>query len=87
VNVGIHIVQKFPTVNTRKHFHRVSLSENSLCVACGLEEETAFHFICPALSIARTREFGKPILNEREYKQTTVSQIQGFAARRIGTVV
>jgi hypothetical protein len=32
-------------------------------------------------------EFGKPILNEREYKQTTVSQIQGFAARRIGTVV
>jgi hypothetical protein len=55
-------------------------------------EDTAFHFmnVCPALSIARTREFGKPgkpIFNEREYKQTTVSQIQGFAARRIGTVV
>jgi hypothetical protein len=73
----------------RKHFHRMGLSENPPCVACGLEEETAFHFVCvcPALSIARTREFGKPILNGREYKQTTVSQIQGFAARRIGTVV
>jgi hypothetical protein len=33
------------------------------------EEETAFHLMCecPALSIARTREFGKPILNERKY--------------------
>jgi hypothetical protein len=35
--------------------------------------------VCPALSIARTREFGKPIPNEREYKQTTVSQIQGLS--------
>jgi hypothetical protein len=28
-------------------------------------EETAFHFVCvcPALSIARTREFGKSIMN------------------------
>jgi hypothetical protein len=67
----------------------MGLSENPLCLACRLEEETAFHFVCEcqALSIARTREFGKPILNEREFKQTTVSQNQGFAARRIGTVV
>jgi hypothetical protein len=67
----------------------MGLSENPLNLACGLEEETASHFVCvcPALSIARTREFDKPILNEREYKQTTDSQIQGFAARRIGTVV
>ena len=73
----------------RKHLHRMGLSENPLCLECGLEEETSFHFVCecPALSIARSREFGKPILNEREYKQTTVSQIQRFAARRINTVV
>jgi hypothetical protein len=31
---------------------------------------------CPALSIARMHAFGEPLLNEREYKQTTVSQIQ-----------
>jgi hypothetical protein len=44
----------------RKHLHRMGLSENPLCLACVLEEETAFHFVCvcPALSIARIREFG-----------------------------
>jgi hypothetical protein len=42
---------------------------------------------CPALLIARTHAFGEPLLNEREYKQTTVSQIQGFAARRVRTDV
>jgi hypothetical protein len=61
----------------RKHLHRMGLSDNTLCLACGLEEETAFHFMCecPALLIARTLAFGKPLLNESEYKQTTVSQI------------
>jgi hypothetical protein len=54
----------------RKHLHRMGLSDNRLCLACGLEEETAFHFMCecPAFSIARTFAFGKPLLNEREYK-------------------
>jgi hypothetical protein len=42
---------------------------------------------CPALSIARTFTIGKPLPNDREYKQTTVSQIQGFSARRVGTDV
>jgi hypothetical protein len=64
-------------------------SDNPLCLACGLEKETDFHFMCeyPALSNASTLAFGKPLLNEREYKQTTVSQIQGFAARRVRTDV
>jgi hypothetical protein len=67
----------------------MGLSDNPLCLACGLEEETAFHFMCecPALSIARTLAFGKLLQNEREFELTTVSQIQGFAARRVGTDV
>jgi hypothetical protein len=73
----------------RKHLHRMGLSDNTLCLACGLEEETAFHFMCecPALSTARKLAFIKPLLNENEYKQATVSQIQRFAARRIMTDV
>jgi hypothetical protein len=63
----------------------MGFTENPLCLACGLEDKTAFYF--PALSVAKTWEFGKPILNGREYKHTTVSQIQEFAARRIRTVV
>ena len=38
----------------RKHLHRMRLSENPLYLACGL---------------ARTRAFGKPLLNELEYRQ------------------
>jgi hypothetical protein len=73
----------------RKYLHRMVLSDNTLCLACGLEEETAFYFICEckALSIARTFAFVKPLLNESEYKQTTFSQIQGFAARTMRTDV
>jgi hypothetical protein len=54
--------------NFRKHLHGLGLAEDPVCLVCGLEEETAFHIVCecPALSIARTREFGKPILNERK---------------------
>jgi hypothetical protein len=53
----------------------MGLSDNPLGWSCGLEKETT---LCAALSIARTFAFGKPLLNEQEYKQTTVSQIQGF---------
>jgi hypothetical protein len=53
----------------RKNLHRMGLSDNPLCLACGLEKETVFHFMCecPALSVARTHAFGKPLLNESEY--------------------
>jgi hypothetical protein len=69
----------WPVGPNGKHLHRMVISDTPLCLACGLEEDTAFNFMCecPALSIARTLAFGKPLLNEREYKQTTVSQIQG----------
>jgi hypothetical protein len=63
--------------NFRKHLH--GLAEDPVCLVCELEEETVFHIVCecPALSIARTREFGKPLLNERKTFQAIVSRIQG----------
>jgi zinc-binding in reverse transcriptase len=67
------------TCNFRKNLHGLGLAEDPVCLVCELEEETVFHIVseCPALSIARTREFGKPILNERKTLQATVSKNQG----------
>jgi hypothetical protein len=53
------------------------------------EEVMAFHFLCesPALSLPRTRTFGLPILNERQYKEITIAQVQGFATLKFAVEV
>jgi hypothetical protein len=67
----------------------MGLSDNPLCLACGLEEETAFHFMCgcPAFSIARTLARGSlPVeleqMSEKNQKNPLNDiQIQGLHIR------
>jgi hypothetical protein len=45
-----------------KHLHKMGLLLDRTCAACGIEEESALHFICvcSTLSNLRTHIFGKP---------------------------
>ena len=70
--------------NFRKHLHRMRLAESPFCGGCELEDETAFHIICecPSFSLLRIRTFGQPMLDERQYKMASLTQIQEFITRR-----
>jgi hypothetical protein len=48
----------------------MGLLSDPTCAACGIEEESALHFICgsPTLANLRTPIFGKPILSVSEYE-------------------
>jgi hypothetical protein len=52
-----------------KHLHNMGLIVEPICIACGLEDESAFHLLCscPSLISLRTRLFSKPILSVEEY--------------------
>jgi hypothetical protein len=48
-------------VRLNGHLHRMGLFTYPTCAACGIEEESALHFICvcPTLANLRTQIFGK----------------------------
>jgi hypothetical protein len=52
-------------VRLNKHLHRMGLLSDPTCAACGIQEESALHFICvcPTQANLRTQIFGKPILS------------------------
>jgi hypothetical protein len=54
-----------------KHLHRMGLLSDPTCAACGIEEESALHFICvcPTLDNLRIQIFGKPILSVSDYEE------------------
>jgi hypothetical protein len=51
--------------------------------SCGIEEESALHFICecPTLANLRTQIFGKPILSVSEYEEMSAVSFVQFAER------
>jgi hypothetical protein len=55
----------------------MGLLSDPTCAACGIEEESALHFICvcPTLTNLRTQIFGKPILSV-----SRVSEYEGMSA-------
>jgi hypothetical protein len=62
-------------VRLNKHLHRMGLLSDPTCAACGIEEESALHFICvcPTLANLRTPIFGKSILSVSEYEDEEMS--------------
>jgi hypothetical protein len=58
-------------VRFNKHLHKMGLLSDPTGAACGIEEESALHFIsvCPTLENLRTQIFGKPILSVSEYEE------------------
>jgi hypothetical protein len=53
-----------------KHMHNMGLIDEPICIACGMEDESAFHLLCncPSLISLRMRLFSKPILSVEEYE-------------------
>jgi hypothetical protein len=70
-------------VRLNKHLHRMGLVSDPICVACGIEEESALHFICvcPTLANLRTQIFGKPILSVSEYEEKSAGSFVQFAEK------
>jgi hypothetical protein len=52
-----------------KHLHNMGLIDEPICIACGMEDESAFHLLCPSLISLRIRTFLKPILSVEEYER------------------
>jgi hypothetical protein len=52
-----------------KHLHNMGLIDEPICIACGMEDESAFHHLCdgPSLIYLRMRTFLKSILSVEEY--------------------
>jgi hypothetical protein len=70
-------------VRLNKHLHRMGLLSYPACAACGIEEESALHFICvcPTLAILRTQIFGKPIRSVSEYEGMSAGSFVQFAEK------
>jgi hypothetical protein len=68
--LGVLICLLTGHIRLNKHLHRRGLLSDPTCAACGIEEESALHFICvfPTLAYLRTQIFCKPILSVSEYE-------------------
>jgi hypothetical protein len=64
-----------------KHLHNMGLIDESIYIACGMEDKSAFYFQCdcPSLISLRMRTFSKPILGVEEYKRAPASALLRFA--------
>jgi hypothetical protein len=53
-----------------KHLHNMGLTDESICNASQMKDESAFHLLCdcPSLISLRIRIFSKPILGVEEYE-------------------
>jgi hypothetical protein len=61
----------------------MGLASDPLCAACGIEDESAFHFICicPTLSNIRTQILGKPILSVCEFEEKSAISFMQFVEK------
>jgi hypothetical protein len=64
-----------------KHLHNMGLLDDPICIACGMEDETAFRLLCncPNLISLRMRTFSKAILNVEAYEGVFASTLLRFA--------
>jgi hypothetical protein len=53
-----------------KDMHNLGLIDEPICIACGMEDESAFHLLCncPSRIFLKMRTFSIPILTVEEYE-------------------
>jgi hypothetical protein len=71
-----------------KHLHNMGLIDEPICIAFGMEDESAFHLLCDCQSLKslRMRSFSKPILSVEEYEGASASALLRFTLARGVTV-
>jgi hypothetical protein len=59
----------------------MDLTDEPICIACGMEDEPAFHLLCncPSLISLRMRLLSKPIVSVEEYEGASASALLRFA--------
>jgi hypothetical protein len=64
-----------------KHMHNMGLIDEPICIACGMEDESAVHLLCncPSLISLKMRLFSKPILSVEKYEGASASALLRFA--------
>jgi hypothetical protein len=64
-----------------KHLHNRGPIDEPICIACGIEDESAFHLLCnyPSVISLRMNTFSKPILSVEEYEVASASALLRFA--------
>jgi hypothetical protein len=64
-----------------KHLHNMGLIDEPICIACGMEDESAFHLLCNCSSLISLgmRLFSKPILSVEEYEGASAYALQRCA--------
>jgi hypothetical protein len=63
-----------------KHLHNMGLIDEPICIACGIEDESAFYLLCdcPSLISLKMLTFSKPILSVEEYEGAFASALLRF---------
>jgi hypothetical protein len=58
----------------------MGLLDEPICIACGMEDELAFHLLynCQSLISLRVRTFSKPILSVEKYESASASALLRF---------
>jgi hypothetical protein len=61
----------------------MGLLSDPTCAACGIEEESALHFICVCSTLAnlKAQVFGKPILSVSKYEGMSAGSFVQFAEK------
>ena len=69
--------------NLKRHRFLMKMEESPICDKCGLEEETAEHFmtICPAYAEERLLTLGSRLLERRELASLKCSEILKFVSK------
>jgi hypothetical protein len=64
----VGLILRYSLLNT--HLNNMGLIDEPISIACGMEDELAFHLLCNCLILLslRMRTFSKPMLIVEEYK-------------------
>ncbi|MCP3666940.1 MAG: hypothetical protein GY696_31350 [Gammaproteobacteria bacterium] len=65
------------------HLWRMGVLDDSLCLVCGMDEESSYHFLCecPAFVWLRYSVFGRDALTYGDIKRASVKDVLAFAKR------
>jgi hypothetical protein len=63
----------------------MGLIDDPICIACEIEDESAFHLLCnfPSLISLKVRVFLKPILGVEEYEKASASALLRFTLVKV----
>jgi hypothetical protein len=66
---------------SNKHLLNMGLKDELICIACGMEDESAFHLLCDCSSLISLRmcTFSNLILSVEEYDGASASALLRFA--------